>query len=248
MDSGDGMGKMKVVGIVFLIIAIIGVILGAVAAFSLPWFLFLSDGLPAEEYDDWIEDPSRRDGDIQAFRGNLGKKDSGDLGGTTFYVYKFEGCDNSFLSSMDVGDEGDYVLLEIKAVDVFGSMQAEVYTNANYMYCTIPGFIMIGIFALVLVISIILVVIGVKQDRLAGPKQQPTQDLSQATAIVQQVQQQEQMYQQQQQPQYGYGGQQGYGGAPPPSGGQRMCQRCGGPARFYPDRNVYWCDRGSHYA
>jgi hypothetical protein len=173
------------------------------------------------------------EGDTQEFVGTIAEKEKVELLGG--YIYKFEGCESGFFGSSSDLEEGEYAYLEITIHDSI----PQVNSKLSYIICGVPGAICSGIMLILLIVSIILFAMGKKQDKMA-PKQ-PTQDLSQATAVLQQVQAQEQMYQQQQQPQYGYG-------APPAGGGQRTCQRCGTPAQFYADRNVYWCGRCNQYA
>ena len=73
----------------------------------------------AEEYDDWKEDEPKVGDSIKVTGVINYKKEwyvedplSGEK--TDFYTYGLEGSDNAFHSLTDIGDEGDYITVEIK--------------------------------------------------------------------------------------------------------------------------------------
>ncbi len=165
MGTGVVLGKMKVAGIVLLVISIIGLITGISLAFGLPYGLWYSSALEAREYDNWLTNPDRYDGEVQTFKGEIAEKNSADIGGVTIYSYRFNGCDNGFLSSEDIGDKGDSVLIQIRIVEVVpGTMSAEVHLVPPVMLCAVPGIVVGSLFLILLIVGIILLSMGVKRD------------------------------------------------------------------------------------
>jgi len=132
------------------------IILGALVGVALiPLFM---DG--AEEYDEWAK--SEPDSGETMTVGAFIKEKEEILDGAG-YQYYLEGSDVPFLSSEDVGDEGDFIIVDIQ-IDAMGIPEARSQSSP---------WVFVGGGAGLAVIGIILVVVGGKKIKASagmGPK------------------------------------------------------------------------------
>jgi len=87
----------------------------------------------AEDYDEWMEDNPELNDSITV-AGTLNYKENRSLMGETIYTYAFDGSDYAFHSMEDVGDEGDYVIVEIEytgSIPVPGYGIVEIYETKS---------------------------------------------------------------------------------------------------------------------
>ena len=146
--------------IAFLIVGVILLLIGLGLSLS---GLFLM-GVSPEEYDKWVTDSSRMEGDELTVTGTIADKDGGELFGFGFYKYRFEGSEEPFYSAEDFANEGDYVTVNI---EIFEGNIPQVRSTSNFQICLIPGVICV-------IISIILLSLGVITRR-KEPKPQTRQ-------------------------------------------------------------------------
>ena len=104
------MGVMKIIGIVLSGVSALVLIVLIVLTLVLPpgfWMGVKS----VDDYNDWIQDAEQ--GDQITVYGELESENVTDLLGVKIYSYKFKGSDHGFLSSNDIGSEGEKTVVEI---------------------------------------------------------------------------------------------------------------------------------------
>jgi len=88
----------------------IGIVLSIGFMIMLPFATYYS-GEPADSFDDWTVTPNARDGEVVTFRGRLVSKEH--LYKDT-YRYRFDDSDVFFKGRGNVGDQGEFVLVDME--------------------------------------------------------------------------------------------------------------------------------------
>lgn len=105
-------------------------------------------GVSPEEYDAWVTDESRKEGDEIRVTGKIADKSGGEIFGFGLYSYRFEGSNQPFFSSDGSLNEGDSTTVTIVINE---SGLPEGTSNFSIEICLIPG-IIITIVAIILFI------------------------------------------------------------------------------------------------
>lgn len=158
------MSKLKTAGLVISIIAFLCIILVIILSFVLPPGFWMSPKNAEKDYDDWAGSSSR--GDKENFHGKLSEEDETSLFGVSIYTYRFEGCEKTFLSSKDLGNEGDRIVVEIEHRELGPEASAQYPSFMTWgPNCCCGGFLGIA-----LIVGIILFIVGlVKKGKKPAP-------------------------------------------------------------------------------
>jgi len=145
--------KIVIVGIILLIV---GVIL-AVALVPLTT-------MSPEQLEDEVEGKSMEElkGESWTVSGKIDKEEKiqEPISGQTVYTYKFEGSDVGFMSSEDVANEGEDVIVTIEITEMGPEAQSTSSPAAYYL----PGII-------ILIIGVIILLVGIKKKSVdQGPQ------------------------------------------------------------------------------
>jgi len=172
------MGKMKNFGIVIGSIALVALVVILILSFAMPAGYWMG-AKDAKEFDDWAK--SAKQGDSITISGKIDEKDSESLLGVSIYTYRMKDCEASFLSSEDLGDEGDKVTVEVEIRELGPEAAAQpssILVNGPHLCC--------GILAgLLIILGLVLFLIGLRK------KKEPETDTSEDVKDVQQDQQTE---------------------------------------------------------
>lgn len=163
------MGAMKVVGIVLLIIAALGVLAGVLLLLLLPGTAYESPS----GYDDWMtnSDP----GSQKTFKGTLTEDAFMNFSGVRTNVYRFQGCIHEFMAGSDIGNIGDEVILALEVRDAGGLHYAYVVEEVSDLLYYVPGILVLVtglLFGLIGLIVLIIAVVRKSKGRTTatGPK------------------------------------------------------------------------------
>jgi len=167
------MGAMKVVGIVLLIIAALGMLAGALLLLMLPDTAYEGPS----GFDDWMtnSDP----GSQKTFKGTLAEETYMNLSGTPTKAFRFQGCTLGFFTGSDIGNIGDEVILTLEVRDAGGRHYAYLIGTESDMLYYVPGIIVLAVSLLFGLVGLMVIIIGaVRKSKgkttATGPKtQQP---------------------------------------------------------------------------
>ncbi len=136
-----------------MIAGLLLVVVGLVLALSfIP--LLTGDG---EDFDSWIQD-SPKEGDTIWISGYLESEEENSFAGTSVFLYRLEGSQESFLSSEDLGGEGSFVVVQLEIRE----LGPEARRPLSPWLVLSPG--------LVLIISgTVMVVVGGRRAGVGGP-------------------------------------------------------------------------------
>jgi hypothetical protein len=162
------MGAMKVVSIVLLIIAALGVLAGALLLLMLPDTAYETPS----GYDDWMTDSDP--GSRKTYKGTLADETYMNLSGTPTKAYRFQGCTLGFFAGSDVGNIGDEVMLTLEVRDAGGLHYAYVIGTESDMLYYVPGIIVLGVGLLFGFIGLIVLIVGaVRKNKGKTPAIEP---------------------------------------------------------------------------
>lgn len=145
-----------ITGIILAVLAVFLLLVVAIMSFALPLGFWAGAERASTNYDDWVDDSNPDDSITISGRIDEEQKIMG------FNAYKLKGCDYGFTSSDDIGDEGDFVIVEIEK-DSFNSPQAKsargtpVTIGPNVCCCCFTGIIFL--------VGIVLVVVGIAKGK-----------------------------------------------------------------------------------
>ncbi|MFW3145191.1 MAG: hypothetical protein ACMUIE_00080 [Thermoplasmatota archaeon] len=198
------MSKLKTAGLIIGIIAIVGIFLVIILSFVLPPGFWMFPKNAEKEYDDWVESSSR--GDKETFHGKIAEEDETSLLGVSIYSYKFEGCDNNFLSSQDLGNEGDRIVVEIEYRELGPEASADYSSAAVWGPSCCCGSFM----GILLILGIVLFLVGLLKKKKKPAPVPPQPEPGPAQQTYQQLYGQQPGHAPQQSYQQTYGQQPGY--------------------------------------
>ena len=155
---------MKVVGIVLLIIAALGVFAGVMLLLMLPDSAYEGPS----GFDDWMtnSDP----GSQKTYKGTLADETYQNLSGTPTKAYRFKGCTYGFLSGSDIGNIGDEVIAKLEVREAGGMHYAYFLKTESGELYYLPGILVLVFGVLFGFVGIIVLIIGaVRKGRKKAP-------------------------------------------------------------------------------
>ncbi len=168
------MAIVRGMGAVLLVLCIIGIAVTLLIAALVPTVAYFSAATPGA-YDDWVEDHnSREEGDTFRVRGKVASKEYHDEEAIDFkgWEYKFVGTDKSFYSTNNIGETGDFVLVDL-------TMQLHqwwivkilipwVTLNEPYQFCGLPCCCTAVIFLAIALASVGMTIFGGGKKKKKG--------------------------------------------------------------------------------
>ncbi|MCU0798983.1 MAG: hypothetical protein MUC62_04870 [Candidatus Thermoplasmatota archaeon] len=169
------MGIMKILGGVVVSLAAIAVVVILCMTLILPAGSLIFGAKSAEkEFDSWAR--TAKQGDEITVSGRLDEKDHTQLLGQDIYSYRFKGCRDSFMSSEDIGNKGDLVIVTITHTGII-----EASASIKPIVAFSPN-ICCGVFSAIFLIGgLVILLIGLKKDK----KEKELKDKEEAEKIAQ---------------------------------------------------------------
>ncbi|OYT46219.1 hypothetical protein B6U90_01640 [Thermoplasmatales archaeon ex4484_6] len=158
------MGKMKTTGIIFTAVAAVFFVVILILSFALAPGFWMGAKKASSEYDDWAK--SAKMGDSILVYGKIKNEEQASAGGVSIYSYTFDGCKESFLSSEDLGNKGDKILVTIEVRE----LGPEASSQVNSLVGWGPNFCC-GLLSLaVVILGLVFILVGIKKDKNRPPE------------------------------------------------------------------------------